>query len=91
MGGEKILHRAATGVADIEKNQPMAADSVFWIVSMTKPITATAVMMMQDEGKLSVDDPVKHRIYLMMIQRADLANGNACDIRRDFQNAATNP
>jgi CubicO group peptidase (beta-lactamase class C family) len=56
--GEKILHLSATGLADIGKNQPMATDSVFWIASMTKPITATAVMMMQDEGKLSVDDPV---------------------------------
>ncbi len=55
---EKILHLSAVGLADIEKNQPMAVDSVFWIASMTKPITATAVMMMQEEGKLSVDDPV---------------------------------
>lgn len=56
--GEKILHLSATGLADIDKNQPMAADSVFWIASMTKPVTATAVMMMQEEGKLAVDDPV---------------------------------
>jgi len=56
--GEKILHLSATGLADIGKKQPMEVDSVFWIASMTKPITATAVMMMQDEGKLSVDDPV---------------------------------
>lgn len=56
--GEKILHLSATGLADIGKNQPMAPDSIFWIASMTKPVTATAVMMMQEEGKLSVDDPV---------------------------------
>lgn len=55
---EKVLHLSAIGLADIARNTPMAADSVFWIASMTKPITATAVMMMQDEGKLSVDDPV---------------------------------
>ena len=55
---EKILHLSATGLADLETNRPMATDSVFWIASMTKPITATAVMMMQDEGKLSVQDPV---------------------------------
>ena len=36
----------------------MTPDAIFWIASMTKPITATAVMMMQEEGKLSVDDPV---------------------------------
>ncbi len=56
--GEKILHLAATGFSDIEKKAPMAEDTLFWIASMTKPITGTAVMMMQDEGKLSVDDPV---------------------------------
>jgi CubicO group peptidase (beta-lactamase class C family) len=56
--GEKILHLSATGLADVEESKPMTTDSIFWIASMTKPITATAVMMMQEEGKLSVDDPV---------------------------------
>jgi CubicO group peptidase (beta-lactamase class C family) len=56
--GDKILHLSATGLADVGKDRPMKADSIFWIASMTKPITATAVMMMQDEGKLSVNDPV---------------------------------
>jgi CubicO group peptidase (beta-lactamase class C family) len=55
---QKILHLSAVGVSDIGKQIPMAADSIFWIASMTKPITATAVMMMQEEGRLSVDDPV---------------------------------
>ena len=36
----------------------MKVDAIFWIASMTKPVTGTAVMMMQDAGKLSVDDPV---------------------------------
>lgn len=55
---EKILHLSATGLADIESGKSMATDAVFWIASMTKPITGTAVMLMQEEGKLSVDDPV---------------------------------
>ena len=37
----------------------MRPDAIFWIASMTKPITATAVLMLQDEGRLSVDDPVE--------------------------------
>lgn len=53
-----ILHLAADGMADIADEKPMTTDALFWIASMTKPITATAVMMMQEEGKLSVDDPV---------------------------------
>lgn len=56
--GEKILHQDATGLADRERNEPLRADSIFWIASMTKPVTATAVMMLVDEGKLSIDDPV---------------------------------
>ncbi|WP_165235103.1 serine hydrolase domain-containing protein [Aquisphaera insulae] len=56
---EGIVHRDATGKADIAGARAMRPDSLFWIASMTKPITATAVMMMQDEGKLSVDDLVE--------------------------------
>ena len=51
----------AAGRADIAADRPMAADSLFWIASMTKPMTAAAVMILVDEGKLSLDDPVaKH-------------------------------
>jgi CubicO group peptidase (beta-lactamase class C family) len=58
---EKTLHLSATGMADLESARTMRTDELFWIASMTKPVTATAVMILQDEGKLSVDDPVsKH-------------------------------
>ncbi|QJE97621.1 serine hydrolase domain-containing protein [Luteolibacter luteus] len=55
---EKPLHLATNGYSDLEKKTPMAKDSIFWIASMTKPVTGTAVMMMQEAGKLSVEDPV---------------------------------
>ena len=55
---DKILYCTATGSADLEAGQPMATNSLFWIASMTKPITAVAVLMLQDEGKLKVTDPV---------------------------------
>src|SRR3954468_1538722 len=45
----------AVGFADIAAHKPMRTDSLFWIASMTKPITATAVMILQEEGKLSID------------------------------------
>ena len=54
----RTVHLDATGRADLAADKPMRADAIFWIASMTKPITATAVLMLQDEGKLSVDDPV---------------------------------
>jgi CubicO group peptidase (beta-lactamase class C family) len=55
---DRILHLGAVGVADLESGRPMTPDTLFWIASMTKPIAGTAVMILQDEGKLSVDDPV---------------------------------
>ena len=46
------------GVRDIKTGQPMTVDTQFALLSMTKPITSFAAMMLVDEGKLSLDDPV---------------------------------
>jgi CubicO group peptidase (beta-lactamase class C family) len=50
------------GQADIANAKPMKPDTMFWIASMTKPITATAIMILRDEGKLSIDDPVEKHL-----------------------------
>ena len=55
---EKILHLSASGFSDLATRAPMTEDALFWIASMTKPVTGAAVMMMQDEGLLAVEDPV---------------------------------
>jgi CubicO group peptidase (beta-lactamase class C family) len=55
---DKVAALDAVGLSDVAHNTPMKPDTIFWIASMTKPITATAVMMLQEEGKLSVEDPV---------------------------------
>lgn len=55
---DKILHLETTGFADVASKKPMTPVTLFWIASMTKPITGTAILMLQDEGKLSVGDPV---------------------------------
>lgn len=55
---DKILHLEASGFADIAAQRPMTTDTVFWIASMTKPVTGAAILMLQDEGKLSIADPV---------------------------------
>jgi CubicO group peptidase (beta-lactamase class C family) len=52
----KIVHLAATGDADAETSRSMKTDSIFAIASMTKPITATAIMILQDDGKLNISD-----------------------------------
>lgn len=54
-----ILSLEALGYADLAAHKPMKADTLFWIASESKPITATAVMMLVDEGKIHLDDPVE--------------------------------
>ena len=69
---DRIVHLDAIGRADIAADKPMRPDTIFWIASMTKPITATAVMMLQDEGRLSVEDPVeKHLPEFKSLKTAD--------------------
>ena len=69
---ERIVHLDAIGSADIAGSKPMRPDTIFWIASMTKPVTATAVLMLQEEGKLSVDDPVeKHLPEFKNVKTAD--------------------
>lgn len=58
VGKDKVLHLETTGLADVATKKPMTPDTVFWIASMTKPVTGAAVLMLQDEGKLKVSDPV---------------------------------
>jgi CubicO group peptidase (beta-lactamase class C family) len=53
-----VLDIETFGQADIEKKIAMKPDTMFWIASMTKPMTASAILMLQDQGKLSVDDLV---------------------------------
>jgi len=54
----KISHFEAYGKRDIANNLPMRRDTIFRIYSMTKPITTTAAMMLWEEGKFKLDDPV---------------------------------
>jgi CubicO group peptidase (beta-lactamase class C family) len=53
-----VLSVETVGFADIEGKEPMPANAVFWIASQSKPITATVLMMLVDEGKVRLDDPV---------------------------------
>ena len=55
---EKVLHMESTGMADVAVKRAMTPDTIFWIASMTKPITGVAILMLQDEGRLNVADPV---------------------------------
>jgi CubicO group peptidase (beta-lactamase class C family) len=54
----KIVHYEAVGKQNLETGAPMARDTLFRIYSMTKPITAVAAMILYEEGKFQLTDPV---------------------------------
>ncbi len=56
---DKILDCEAVGWMDIASKKPMRTDAMFWIASQSKPLTCTALMILVDEGKVKVDDPVE--------------------------------
>lgn len=58
----ELVHFEAVGWQDIESKKPMRKDSIFQIMSMTKPFTGTAIMMLAEAGRLSVSDPVEKHL-----------------------------
>jgi len=58
----RVAHFSAIGYADVAKRRKMEADTIFRLYSMTKPIAATALMMLYEEGKFQLDDPISQYI-----------------------------
>ena len=56
---DKVLSLEAVGYADLAAGKPMRTDALFWIASESKPLTATALMMLVDEGKVALGTPSK--------------------------------
>jgi CubicO group peptidase (beta-lactamase class C family) len=54
----KVRYENILGYADVEAKKPMGEDNVFWVASMTKMFAGASIMMLVDEGKVSLDDPV---------------------------------
>ncbi|CAN5476310.1 serine hydrolase domain-containing protein [soil metagenome] len=71
----KVYYRNLMGYADVEAKKPMTEGNVFWIASMTKMFAGASIMMLVDEGKLTLDDPVAKHIpqleKLMVIEEKD--------------------
>lgn len=74
---DRTVHFSACGHSDLAAKTPMVQDALFWIASMTKPIVGCAILMLQDEGTLSVDDPAsKYLPQLAGLKTADGRPGN---------------
>ena len=71
----RVVHFEAQGLMDIESRKPMARDSIFRLASMSKPITAVAVMMMVEEGKIRLNDRVSTFIPEFKNMRVAVAKG----------------
>src|SRR4051794_12546221 len=54
----KVVHSSVQGYADLERKAPVREDTIFRIYSMTKPITSVAFMMLVEEGRVAIDEPV---------------------------------
>ena len=63
---EKVLSLESVGYSDVGAKTPMTTDAFFWIASMSKPMTAAALMMLVDLGKVKLDDPVERSSGLVM-------------------------
>ncbi len=64
------------GQRDVEANEPVSEDTIFRIYSMTKPITATAIMMLYEEGRFQLDEPIWHFLPMFKEMRV-YAGGSA--------------
>src|SRR5436190_17415082 len=64
--GGKLAYLQAIGFQDRAKTIPMKTNSIFWIASMSKPVTSVAAMILVDDGKLDLDAPVAQ--YLPELQ-----------------------
>ena len=78
--GADVIEFHAFGMADIEARRPMQKDSIFQIMSMTKPATAIGIMMLAEEGKLALRDPVEQ--YLPEFRNQHVATNVGPDAAR---------
>jgi len=75
----KLVYLQALGYKHIESQQPMTADALFRTYSMTRPITALGILILQDKGLLSVDDPV-HKYLPQFADQPVLQDASDADL-----------
>jgi CubicO group peptidase (beta-lactamase class C family) len=92
----KVIDLEAVGFVDLKPKTPMQTNNMFWIASMTKPMTATAVMMLVDEGKISLNDPVEKYLpefkgQKVLVQRRAAVNEQEGSARAIVSEPARHP
>lgn len=77
---EGVLYEGAAGKQDVARGVAMPADAIFRIASMTKPVTSVALMMLVEQGKVKLDDPVSKYLpdfdQRPVIAKFDAASGS---------------
>lgn len=73
----QVVHEDAYGMADIGAGWPMTEDSYFYVYSMTKPITSVALLMLYEEGRFQLNDPIAR--YLPELAGLKLYAGEESD------------
>jgi CubicO group peptidase (beta-lactamase class C family) len=73
----QVVHEDTYGMADLEAERPMTPDTYFYVYSMTKPITSVALLMLYEEGRFQLDDPIAR--YLPELADLKLYAGEAED------------
>ena len=70
-----VAHSSMVGQMDMGRATPMRADGIFRLYSMTKPVTAVALLMLMEEGRIALDDPVAR--FIPGFANLKLADGSA--------------
>ena len=86
----KVVHFEAQGWRYKEENQPMQKDTIFSLMSMTKPIVSTALMMLWEDGRFMLDDPISKWLPSYANKQV-LENGQAGERRGRSPSATSSP
>jgi CubicO group peptidase (beta-lactamase class C family) len=85
----KVVHEDAYGLADIEAKRPMTMDSYFYVYSMTKPVTSVALLMLYEEGRFQLSDPIAK--YLPELANLKVYAGDGAGGRMILKDPARQP
>jgi CubicO group peptidase (beta-lactamase class C family) len=86
----RVVHFEAHGLRDVQSQAPMTTDTIFRIASMTKPVTGVAVLMMVEQGKIRLGDPLSRfipefkNVKVATPQPADRARVNSVPASREI-------